>query len=97
MHHIPNHSVNRLPLINQNALRNKYDFGLDLHLQVGLLQCQTWGLFLVTSSAGTCGAHDLSPAKRGPYFQSFLHRGTTFMTSCLISPKTKPFRNGANS
>ena len=51
----------------------------------------------MTSSAGTCGAHDLSLAKRGPYFQSFLQRGTIFMTSCLLSPKTKPFRNGVNS
>ena len=54
MHHISNHSENNFPLLNKKALRSKYDFGLALNLQVGLLQCQTWGLLLMTSSAGTC-------------------------------------------
>ena len=97
MPHISNHSENRFPLLNQKALISKYDFGLALNLQVGLLQCQTWGLLLIILSAGTCGAHDLSLAKRGSYFQSFLQRGTIFMTSCLLSPKQKPLRNGVNS
>ena len=95
MPHISNHTENRFPLLNQKALRSKYDFGLALNLQVGLLRCQTWGLLLMILFAGTCGAYDLSLAKRGPYFQSFLQRGTIFVTSCLLSPKKSPYEMGS--
>ena len=48
-----------------------------------------WGLLLMPSSAGTCGTHDLSPAKQGPYFLASFTKGNNFCDFLFAFPEDK--------